>query len=74
MNSASKEATLESPGGGCDDKVDQQENKEKEDKLEQGKVTPRKDPLDEVASSKKRKVSPMKPSSWKKSKSSKSKL
>jgi hypothetical protein len=74
LNSASKETTPESPGGGPDDEVDQEENEEKEEKLEQGEVTPRKDPLDEVASYKKRKVSPMKPSSWKKSKSSKPKL
>jgi hypothetical protein len=58
---SSKEATLESPGGGHDDEVDEEEKEEKEDKMEQGEVTPCKDPLDEVASSKKRKVSPMKP-------------
>jgi hypothetical protein len=74
LNSASKETTLESPGRGPDDEVDQEENIEEENKKKQHEVTPPKDSLTKTETSNKRKVSPMKPSSQKKSKSSKPKL
>jgi hypothetical protein len=62
MNNASKETTPDSPGGGGDDEVDQEENEGEENKQEHGEVTPPKDPIIEVETSKKRKVSPKKPS------------
>jgi hypothetical protein len=71
MNSVSKETASNSPGGGGDDEVDKKEDKGEEDKHKQGKVTPPRDPLDEAETSMKRKVSPTKPTSWKKFKSSK---
>jgi hypothetical protein len=52
---------------------DRKDNEE-EDEQEQGEVTSPKDPIDEAEASKKRKGSPMKPSSWKNSKSIKPKL
>jgi hypothetical protein len=54
--------------------ANKQEDKGEEYKQHKGEVTPPKDPLDEAETSKKRKVSPMKPSSWKNSKASKPKL
>jgi hypothetical protein len=74
LNSASEDTASDSPGGGGGDEVDKEENKGEEDKQKQGEVTPPRDPIDEVETSKKRKVSPKKPSSQKKSKSSKPKL
>jgi hypothetical protein len=74
LNNASKEIASDSPGGGGGDEVDKEENGGKEDKQEQGEVTPPKDPIDEAETSKKIKGSPMKPSSRKKSKASKPKL
>jgi hypothetical protein len=67
MNSASKENTPNSPGGGGDDEVDQEENEGEENKQEHGEVTPPKDPIIEAETSNKRKVSPKKPSARKKS-------
>jgi hypothetical protein len=63
----------DSLGGGGDDEVDQEEEGE-EDKQEQGEVTPPKDPLTEAKTSKKRKVSPKKPSARKKSRANKPQL
>jgi hypothetical protein len=77
LSSASEETASDSPGGGGGDEVDKEEKEEKEgeeDKQEQGEVTPPRNPLDDADPSKKRKVSPMKPTSWKKSKASKPKL
>jgi hypothetical protein len=74
MNNASKETTPDSPGGGGDDEVDQEGDEGEEDKQEQGEVTPPKDPLTETETSKKRKVSPKKPSARKKSRASKPQL
>jgi hypothetical protein len=59
-----------SPRGGGDDEVD----KEEEDKKKQGEVTLPRDPIEEVDTSNKRKVSPMKPTSRKKSKATKPKM
>jgi len=74
LDNASKKTTPKSPRGGGDDEVDQEQDEGKEYKHEQGEVKPPKNPLDEVETSNKRKVSPTKPSSQKKSKSSKPKL
>jgi len=52
--------------------VNKEEKEQEEDK--QGEVTPPQNILDDTDPSKKRKVSPMKPSSWKKSKSNKPKM
>jgi hypothetical protein len=60
----------DSPGGGGGDEVNQEEEGE-EDKQEKGEVTPPKDPLTEVETSKKRKVSLQKPSARKKSRANK---
>jgi hypothetical protein len=54
--------------------VDKEEKEGEEDKKKQGEVTPPRNPLEEAETSKKRKVSPMKPTSRKKSKASKPKL
>ena len=62
MNSASEDTTPDSPEGGGGDEVDKEEDEGEEDKQEQGKVTLPKDPLIETETSKKRKVSPKKPS------------
>jgi hypothetical protein len=69
LNSASEETASDSPRGEGDDEVDKEEKKGEEDKHKQGKVKPPRDPIDEVETSKKRKVSPMKPTSRNKSKS-----
>jgi hypothetical protein len=74
LKNASKETASESPSEGGDDEVDKEENNGEEDKKKQGEVTPLHNPPDDVEPSKKRKVSPMKPTSRKKSKSSKTKL
>jgi hypothetical protein len=71
MNNASEETASDTHGGGGDDEVDKEEEKGEEDKQKQGEVTPPRDPLDEVETSKKRKVSPTKPTSQKRSKASK---
>jgi hypothetical protein len=70
INNASVKTASDSPG---DDEVSQDKEGE-EDKQKQGEVTPPRDPIDEAETSKKRKVSPTKPSSQKKSKASKPKL
>jgi hypothetical protein len=56
------------------DKEEKEEKEGEEDKHEQGKVTPPQNPLDDAGASKKRKVSPTKPTSRKKSKEIKPKL
>jgi hypothetical protein len=74
LSSASEETASESPGRGGDDEVDKEETNGKDDQQKQGEVTPPRDPVDEADPSKKRKVSPMKPTSRKKSKATKTKL
>jgi hypothetical protein len=74
INNASEENASESPGGGGDDEVDQKEDEGEEEKKEQGEVTPPKDPHTESEMSKKRKVSPNKPSTQKKSQDKKPQL
>jgi hypothetical protein len=64
INSASEETTPKSPGGG--DEVNQEAEGE-EDKQEKGEVTPPKDPLTNVKTSKKRNIFLKKPSAWKNS-------
>jgi hypothetical protein len=71
LKSASKDTALDSPGGGGGDEVDKEEDKGEEDKKKEGQVTLPRDPLDEVETSKKRKFSPTKPTSRKKSKANK---
>jgi hypothetical protein len=63
LNNTSEETASESPRGGGDDEVDKEENNGEEDKQKQGEVTLPRDPPDEAETSKKRKVSPMKPTS-----------
>jgi hypothetical protein len=65
-DSASEESGPELPIGGGGDEVNQEEGGEEGDKHEKGEVTPPKDPLTEAETSKKRKVSPQKPSARKK--------
>jgi hypothetical protein len=67
LSSASDETTSVSPGTVSDDKVDREETNGKAYQQKQGEVTPPRDLVDEVDPSKKRKVSPMKPTSQKKS-------
>jgi hypothetical protein len=74
IHSTSKESALDSPSGGGDDEMDKEEKEGEEDKQKQGEVTPPRSPLEEATTSKKRKVSPTKSTSWKKSKASKPKL
>jgi hypothetical protein len=69
-DNASEETAPDSPAGGGGDEVNQEEEGE-EDKQEKGEVTPPKDPLTEAETSKKRKVSPQKPSAWKKTRANK---
>jgi hypothetical protein len=69
LSSTSDETASESPGRGGDDEVE--ETNGKEDEQKQGEVTPPRDPVDEMDPSKKRKVSPKKPTSRKKSRASK---
>jgi hypothetical protein len=61
-DNASEETVPDSPAGGGGDEVNQEEGGEEGDKKEKGEVTPPKDPLTEAETSKKRKVSPQKPS------------
>jgi hypothetical protein len=77
LSSASEETALDSPGGGGGDKVDKEEKEEnvgEEDKKEKSEVTPLQKPLDEAYPSKKRNVSPTKPTSRKKAKERKPNL
>jgi len=71
IDSTSEETASNSPRGGGGDEVNQEEGGE-EDKKDKGEVTPPKDPLIEVETSKKRKVSLKKPSVQKKSRANKS--
>jgi hypothetical protein len=71
LNNASEETSLDSLAGGGGDKLYKEENDGKEEKLEEREVTPPRDPLDEAETSKKRKASLKKPTSWKKSKANK---
>jgi len=66
LNNASEETASVSPGRGGNDKSYQEETKKKEDQQKQGEVTPPRDLVDEDDPLKKRKVSPMKPTSRKK--------
>jgi hypothetical protein len=66
---SSEETTSESPSGGGDDIVNKEEKEQEEDK--QGEVTLPHNLANDTNPSKKRKVSPTKPSSWKKSKANK---
>jgi hypothetical protein len=63
LSNASKETTPNSPEGGGGDEVDKEEDEGEENKQDHGKVTPPKDPITKVETSKKRKGSPKKPSS-----------
>jgi hypothetical protein len=72
VHNTSEEATYESPSGGGDDEVNKEEKEQEEDK--QGEVTLPQNLPDDTDPSKKRKVSPTKPSSWKKSKSNRPKM
>ena len=54
--------------------MEKEEKEGEEDKKKKGEVTPPRNPFDEVETSKKRKVSPTKPKSWKKSKDRKPKI
>jgi hypothetical protein len=63
LSSASEKIASISPSRGGDDEEEEEINA-KEDEKRQGEVTP---PRDETDPMNKRKVSPMKPSSWKKS-------
>jgi hypothetical protein len=74
LSSTSEETASDSPRGGGDDEVDKEETNGKDDQQKQGEVTLPRDPVDEVDPSKKRKVSPMKPTSRKKSKATRTKL
>jgi hypothetical protein len=74
LSSASEETASESPRGGGYDELYKEENNGKEHQQKKGKVTLPENPPDDAEPSNKRKFSPMKPTSWKKSKSSKTKL
>jgi hypothetical protein len=74
LNSALKDTASVSPGRGSDDEVDQEETNRKEDQHKQGKVTPPRDPVDEAYPLNKRKVSPTKPTSRKKSRATLTKM
>jgi hypothetical protein len=56
-DNSSKESRPDSPAGGGGDKVNQEEEGEEGENKDKGEVTPLKDPLTEVETSKKRKVS-----------------
>jgi hypothetical protein len=73
LSSASKETASESHGGGGDDEVDKEETNGKYDPHKQGEVTPPKGLVDETDPSNKIKVCPMKPTSRKKSKATRTK-
>jgi hypothetical protein len=70
IKNALKETVPDSPRGGGDDEVNQEEEGE-EDKQDKDEVTPLKDPLTEAETSEKMKVSLKKPSTQKKSRSNK---
>jgi hypothetical protein len=70
IDNASEETASDSPRGGGGDEVNQEEEGE-EDKHEKGEVTLLKEPLTEAEMSKKRKISPKKPSTRKKSRANK---
>jgi hypothetical protein len=72
LHSTSEETASESPSRGGDDEVNKEEKEQEEDK--KGEVTPPQNLPDDTDPSKKRKVSPMKPSSRKKSRSNKPKM
>jgi hypothetical protein len=74
LSIASEETTSDSPRGGGDDEVDKEENNGQEDQQKQGEVTPPQNPPEDAEPSHKRKFSPTKPTSRKKSKGSKTKL
>jgi hypothetical protein len=74
LSNALDESASESPGRGDNDEVDKEETNGKEDQQKQGEVTPTRDHVDQANPSNKRKVSPMKPTSRKKSKATKIKL
>jgi hypothetical protein len=74
IHSTSEENASYSPIEGGDDEVDKVEKEGEEDKQKQGEVTSLRNPLGEVETSKKRNVSPTKPTLRKKSKASKPKL
>jgi hypothetical protein len=63
LSSASEETPSISPSQGGDDEEYQEETNGKEDQQKKGKVTLPRDPNDEDDPLKKRKVSPMKPTS-----------
>jgi hypothetical protein len=69
-DNASKESRPESPAGGGGDEVNQEGGEEGENQ-DKGEVTPHKDPPTEAETSKKRKVSPQKPSARKKTRANK---
>jgi hypothetical protein len=71
LNNASEETASDSPREGRGDEVYKEEDKREEDKKKQGEVTLPRNPINGVETSKKRKVPPMKPTSRKKSKASK---
>jgi hypothetical protein len=70
-DNASEESRSDSPAGGGGDEVNQEEGGEEGEKKDKGEVTPPKDPLTEAETSKKRKVSPQKPSARKKTRANK---
>jgi hypothetical protein len=70
IHKTSEETTSDSPSRGGDNEVDKEEKEGEEDKQNQGEVTLPRNPLEEAETSKKIKVSPMKPTSRKKSKAS----
>ena len=74
IHNTSEETTSDSPSRGGYDEVEKEEKEGEEDKQKQGEVTPPRNPLEEAETSKKKNVSPMKPTSRKKSKYSKPKL
>jgi hypothetical protein len=72
LSSTSEGTASVSPGRGGDDKVE--ETNGKEDQQNQGEITSPRDPVDEADPLKKRKVSPMKLTSQKKSRSTLTKM
>jgi hypothetical protein len=70
QDNASEETASDSPAGKEGGDEVNKEDQGEEDKQEKGEVTMPKGPLIEAETSKKRKVSPKKPSAWKKSRAS----
>jgi hypothetical protein len=70
-DSASEESKPDSPVGGGGDEVNPEEEGEEGEKKGKDEVTPSKDPLTEAETTKKRKVSPQKPSARKKTRANK---